>query len=173
MNFKQLARPCLAACLACSAALAQSGNGLDNLEWKELPTPPAPSFSIDRMVLLEMPPHVTLKVGIDPDTVLAGEDGVVRYAVVMVNATGSMNALYEGIRCASREVKTYARAGSSGNWNLVVEPQWKGLNDNMPSKHAMAFARQAACDAQIANSRAEILQRLKSGAKAGPAKAAM
>jgi len=165
MTFRRLLGPLLASCLICSGALAQSGNGLDNPDWKEIATPPAPAFSKDRAVPLDMPKHVTLTVGIDPDTVLVGEDGVVRYVVIMVNATGSVNAVYEGIRCASGEVKTYARAASSGNWSPVVDPQWKGLNDNLPSKHAFAFARLAACDSLIANTKAEVLQRLKTGTK--------
>jgi hypothetical protein len=79
----------------------------------------------------------------------------------MVNASGSVNAAYEGIRCVSDEVKTYARWSSSGTWLPVNAPQWKAINDNMPSKHAFAFARQGGCDARLATSKAEILKALK------------
>ena len=159
------------ACFVGPIAWAQAAtNGLDNLDWKEEAAPPPPAFSKDRMIPLEMPRHITLKVGVDPETITVGADGVVRYAVVMVNSTGSVNAVFEGIRCASDEFKIYARAGSSGTWNLVTDPQWKPVTDNMPSRHAMVFARQAACDVRVTNTKAEILRRLKQGANAGSPK---
>jgi hypothetical protein len=75
--------------------------------------------------------------------------------------------VYEGIRCASDEVKTYARWTSSGTWSPTYNPQWKAVNDNMPSRHAQAFARQGGCQNRLAPSKAEILRALKTGNKAG------
>jgi CNP1-like family len=149
-------------CLACTGAWAQSGNGLDNPDWKEAQTPPPPAFAKDQVIALDMPPFVSLKVGVDPSTIVVGDDGVVRYVIVMTNATGSVNAVYEGIRCITDEVKTYARWTSSGTWSLVSDPQWKALNDNMPSQHAKAFARQGGCQSRLATSKNEILRALKS-----------
>ena len=90
-------------------------------------------------------------------------DGIVRYVMVATNAGGSVNAMYEGIRCATGEVKTYARTNSSGAWSYVKEPTWRNLTDNMPSKHAVALARQGACDgrAAAASSTADIVKALK------------
>lgn len=158
-----------ALCLACAGAWAQSGNGLDNPDWKEEPVPPPPAFAKDAVIALEMPVFVSLKVGVDPSTIVVGGDGVVRYVIVMRNATGSVNAAYEGIRCITDEVKTYARWSSSGTWSMVTDPQWKALNDNMPSQHAKAFARQGGCEARLATSKSEIIHALKSGRKSGSA----
>lgn len=152
-----------ALCLACAGAWAQSGNGLDNPDWKEAQTPPPPAFVKDAVIALDMPPFVSLKVGVDPSSIVVGDDGVVRYVIVMTNATGSVNAAYEGIRCVTDEVKTYARWTSSGTWSLVNNPQWKALNDNMPSQHAKAFARQGGCQSRLATSTLEIVKALKSG----------
>ncbi len=165
----------LAALLSLSAALAlapllcvaQSGNGLDNPDWTEEQIPPPPSFSKDKLIPLDMPPHVSVRVGVDPETIAVGGDGVVRYVIVMTNATGSTNAVYEGIRCISDEVKTYARLGASGQWSTLVNPAWKALNDNMPSRHAQAFARQGGCQNRLATSQKEIITALKSGRKPG------
>lgn len=144
---------------------AQSGNGLDNLDWVEDKEPPPPAFSKDRALPLDMPNFVSVRVAIDPATVQVGNDGVVRYVVVMSNASGTVNAVYEGIRCASDQVKTYARAGSSGTWSLVSNPAWRDLNDNQPSRHAFVFARQAACEVRVANSQDVILKALKTQQK--------
>jgi hypothetical protein len=96
-----------------------------------------------------MPVYVSLKIGVDPATVSVGDDGVVRYVVVMRNAAGSVTAAYEGVRCTTDEVKTYARSNGMGGWTTVADPQWKSLTDNMPSRHAHAITRQGACSGHI------------------------
>jgi len=108
-----------------------------------------------------MPPYVTLKVGIAPETVAVGADKVVRYVVVMRNISGSVNAAYEGILCTTGEVKTYARVSSAGGWVLVTEPQWRPMTDNLPSRHAYAIAQQGACDGRTAAKREDILKALR------------
>lgn len=142
-------------------AQPQTGNGLDNPDWTEEAAPTPPEFSKDRVIPLDMPPYVSVKVGIDPQTIAVGNDGVVRYVAVMTNASGTMNASFEGIRCASGQFKTYARYSASGTWSIVSEPQWRDLTDNLPSKHAHVFARQAACDVRVANRKDEILKALQ------------
>jgi hypothetical protein len=139
---------------------------VEPVEWVEEKTPPIPTFSKSGLIPIDMPSHVSLKVGIDPATISVGTDGVVRYVMVMSNATGSVNAVFEGIRCTTDEVKTYARFNSSGNWSEVSDTQWKGINDNMPSKHAFAFARQGGCQLRLAPTKAEILQAITQRQKA-------
>ena len=165
MRIKYAAMLTLSAALALVApcGLAQTGNGLDNPDWAEEEIPPPPAFSKDKLIPLEMPPHVSLKVGVDPESIQVGGDGVVRYVIVMTNATGSTNAVYEGIRCVSDEVKTYARFSTSGQWSMQANPAWKAVNDNMPSHHAQAFARQGGCQGRLATSKQEIIKALKSG----------
>jgi hypothetical protein len=115
-------------------------------DWKETETPPPPAFNKDKLIAIEMPNYVTLRLGVDPATLSITPDGVVRYVVVASNTTGSISAMYEGIRCATGEVKTYARYASSGPWTSVQDPQWQRLNDNLPSKHAKVLAKQGICD---------------------------
>ncbi len=149
------------AALHTAHAQPQTGNGLNNPDWTEETAPTPPAFSKDRVVPLDMPSYVSVKVGIDPQTIAVGNDGVVRYVAVMTNASGTMNASFEGIRCASGQFKTYARYSASGTWSTVSEPQWRDLTDNLPSKHAHVFARQAACDVNVANRKDEILKALQ------------
>jgi hypothetical protein len=112
-----------------------------------------------------MPAHLSVQMGGDPKTISVGGDGVVRYVIVMRNTTGSTSAVYEGIRCATDEVKTYARQSSSGEWSAVTAPQWKAVNDNMPSRHAHAFARQGGCIDRLATSPQQIIKALNFGRK--------
>jgi hypothetical protein len=150
--------------LLCAAG-SWAQNTLDNPDWVEEQAPPPPAYSKANLIPITMPPYVSTQIGVDPSTVATGADGIVRYVVVMTNATGSSNASYEGIRCITDEVKTYARMGSSGQWSLVTNPQWKHVNDNMPSRHAHAIARQGACDARLAPRTSEVLNALKRNGK--------
>jgi hypothetical protein len=156
--------------LAMHAAHAQAD--LDLLDWTEEEAPPPPAFAWDGSVELQMPPYVTVQVAIDPRTIRVGKDGVVRYVAIMRNRTGTQNAVYEGLRCTTDEVKTYARAGSSGTWSLVNTPEWKDVNGTQPSKHAFIFARQAACATRVTNQLEEIIQRLKTSKSFGVGKPA-
>ena len=141
----------------------QAQVGPEDPDWKESTAPTPPAFSADKLLPLEMPPYVTLKFGIDPTTLSVTPDGIVRYVVVTHNSSGSVTAMYEGIRCARGEVKTYARANDSGAWSIIAAPKWRDFTDNLPSKHAWVFARQAACDgrAAAASSTADIIKALK------------
>lgn len=132
-------------------------------DWKEVEVPPPPAFKTDRLVYVDMPRHITVKLGVDPETLRITDDGIVRFVMVATSPGGSVNASYEGIRCTTGEVKTYARYGTSGKWNVLPDPQWKPLNGNQPSMHALALARQGACDgrAATAQSAAAIISRLK------------
>lgn len=115
-------------------------------DWKEIDAPSPPTFSRDHLIPLNMPPYVSLKFGIDPKTISSTEDGIVHYVVVVSNAGGSVTAMFEGIRCATGEVKTYARFNSGSEWTPIKEPLWRDLAGKQPSKHALVLARQGLCD---------------------------
>lgn len=144
-------------------ALGTSAQVVTDPDWTETEAPSPPPFDKDRLIPIEMPKYVSVRLGIDPATLTISRDGIVHYVVVAVNATGASSATYEGIRCATGEVKTYARYTSNGQWSSVQNPQWQGLNDNLPSKHALALARQGVCEGRSApaSSAAAIVNALK------------
>lgn len=139
-----------------------TGNYPAEVEWVEAAVPDAPSFQTAGGIAIDMPRHMSVKVAVDPATLAIGTDGVVRYVAYMTNLSGSISAVYEGIRCTTDEVKSYARWSPTSQWTRTIEPTWKDLNGNQPSKHALAIARQGACDNHLArNSVAEIVRALK------------
>ena len=148
-------------CLGVAAlALGVSLNAMGQVfvedpDWKEVDIPAPPAFNKDRLIPVAMPPYVTVRFGVDPATLTITEDGVIRYVMVAQNSSGSstVSAMYEGIRCASGEFKTYARFNASGQWTAASNPQWRSLTDNNTSKHALALARQGACDGRSARAR--------------------
>lgn len=149
--------------LARAPVVINNTNVPDAAPWVEDTSPAAPTFSTEHLLALDMPPHVSIKAGIDPDTISVGTDAVVRYVVVMRNSSGSTMASYEGIRCETREVKTYARRNSLGEWVALSEPVWRDLNATMPSHHAQVFAGQAACKEGGTPTRSGILDVMKNG----------
>lgn len=116
-----------------------------NPDWKESPVPPAPEFDHRRMLEIDMPRMYDLRYGVDPKTLAITDDGVVRY-VAIAKSTGpgaAVNAFYDGVRCATGEIKTYARY-SGDSWHAVENPEWKPL-DQAKTRYSLALARQALC----------------------------
>jgi hypothetical protein len=157
-RYLKILLPCLGL-LSALATGAQAQLAAEDPDWQETALAAPPAFSLDNLLALDMPPYVSLQFGIDPATLSITPDGIVRYVVVASNRSGSISAFYEGIRCAKGEVKTYARTSGNGAWTLVKQAQWRNLSDNQPSRHAIAFARQAACvGATAASSTTDIIR---------------
>lgn len=153
--------------VACGQTVAAPPNNyVQEVEWVEVAVPDAPAFNTANAIPIDMPRHVSVKVAVDPATLAIGSDGVVRYVATMTNTSGSVSAVYEGIRCNTDEVKTYARWSASAQWTRTIDPAWKEINSNLPSKHAFAIARQGACETRLTrNSVAEIVRALKAPSK--------
>ena len=128
-----------------STAYAQAY--LDAADWKEIDVPPPPAFDVAKLITFEVSSNSALTYGVDPATVLISKvDGVVRYVIVAFSATGSKNIMYEGLRCSTGEVKTYARYTPDGRWASVTDPTWRSLFDVSTPRHPLRFARAGACD---------------------------
>ncbi|APW39052.1 hypothetical protein RD110_19075 [Rhodoferax koreense] len=136
------------AALALTAGAAQSTPELrasdDPAVWAETEVPPPPAFSTSQLINIDLGPNVALKFGLDPKSVSIGKDDVVRY-VVVATSPGATTGLYEGIRCATGEVKTYGRY-NDGQWNLAKSPEWSRLFGNGAYRHSLALARMGACE---------------------------
>ena len=119
----------------------------NDAEWKETEAPPPPAFDVNKLIQFDVPTSLSLVYGIDPASVsISKTDSLVRYVVVATSASGTRNVMYEALRCATGEFKTYARYSSDGKWSSVSNPQWRSVFDNMPSKHPLRLARTGACD---------------------------
>jgi hypothetical protein len=168
LSFSRVGTACAIALGSTLAGAAPPNNYVQEVEWVEAAVPDAPAFSTTNGIAIDMPHHVSVKVAVDPSTLAIGNDGIVRYVATMTNLGGSVSAVYEGIRCTTDEVKTYARWSSSGQWTRTTEPVWKEINGNLPSKHAFAIARQGACENHLSrNSVAEIVRALRATTKSG------
>ena len=157
-----------ASLLACGLSLALSGAAwaqfiVDNADWKESDTPTPPSFDISKLVQFKVSSTSSLVYGVDPASIrISQRDGLVRYVIVALSSSGASNVMYEALRCSTAQVKTYARYSANGGWRSLDNPEWISLYANMPSRHALAFAKAGACDNTVVPDSVNVLvKRLK------------
>ncbi len=136
----------------------------DPADWKESDVPPPPAYDMSKLLTFEVTRSSPLVYGVDPASVsISNTDGIVRYVVVATTTAGAKNVMYEGIRCSTGEVRTYARAKPDGSWVPVVNSEWKSAYDISLPRHSLRFAKAAACQnaAPVSDVR-ELVRRLKS-----------
>jgi hypothetical protein len=75
---------------------------------------------------------------VDYPSVTVGEDGVVRYTVVVRTAGGAENVTYEGMRCATGERKLYGFGHANGSWSRNKYARW----DVIRARDAMSYQRE-------------------------------
>jgi hypothetical protein len=112
-------------------------------EWSESEAPPPPpALRTEGLVPVEVG-SAALRFGVDPASVTVGKDRIVRYVIVATSPSGTVNAIYEGIRCDRDEYRVYARHTGQG-WHPVDTP-WKSVKDGLEANHVRAVARAGAC----------------------------
>ncbi|MGB3071626.1 MAG: CNP1-like family protein [Ottowia sp.] len=137
--------------------------GDDAPEWKEDTPPPPPAYGVKNLIDIEMPAASTVRMGVDPDTIsLNKETGIVRY-IVVARGPSAVNAMYEGIRCATGEYRVYARQTPGNDWSFSPEGEWKSMRGQVNYRHPYRLARDGVCIGTIPNgSVQEMVRALKS-----------
>lgn len=133
--------------------------------WQEAAVVPPSSFSTEELQPFEVSQGSALNYGIDPKTLAVGDDGVVRYVMVARSSSGALNALFQGLRCATAEVKTYARwNNNTSSWNTSSKEEWQPLSFSGFVRPAMMLARAGICDGKTINGTPQkMLHTLKHG----------
>lgn len=172
----------LASLLFCAAALYAGAAGAQWVEWdrdvdentkpwKEIEAK-IPAYPGDGSLLaFDAGAATAHRFFIDTRSLSIGEDGVVRYTLVVKAAGGATNISFEGIRCATRELKVYAVGQRDGSWTRARNPQWRRIEYREVNRHHGALYGDYLCEGGISNrfpyaSVPVILQRLKSNASA-------
>jgi hypothetical protein len=150
------------AALALAACAAHAQLVQQDPDWRETQAPPPPAVKLDGLIPLEIPGS-NLRFGVAPASVTVGSDGIVRYVVVATSTTGTVNAIYEGIRCNTGEYKVYARHNPDSGWTPTKDSPWRSLHEQPMSRHSLLIARSGACMGHGANrTAARIVQDLRS-----------
>lgn len=132
--------------------------------WKETAVTPPADWRADRAVEFQLDSVTTLRYGIDPATIRFDEDGVVRYVFVARSTSGALNAIFEGIRCQTAEVKTHARWDPDARQWRVGSDTWQPLDSRGATRRALQLARGGVCDGKAPNrSASRIVDALRNG----------
>lgn len=89
----------------------------------QLPAAPKP----ETLQLIDMGPVSPHRHLLDTASLSVGEDGVVRYAMVVRTAGGAENISFEGMRCATGERKLYAFGRADGQWARNRYARWEPI----------------------------------------------
>jgi hypothetical protein len=137
----------------------------DQTAWVEDTPPPPPAYDIGHLIDIEMPPGLDVKIGIDPKTITVNlASGVVRY-VVVARGPAAVNAMYEGIHCATGEFRVYARQVRGQPWRRADDSAWRGMDSQsgVLVRHPQQLAQGGICDGPAITATAgEMAQLLRS-----------
>jgi len=134
----------------------------DKKPWKEIGSKIPPYPRPENLVPFEgggASPH---RFFIDAQSLSIGEDGVVRYTLLVRTAGGATNVSFEGMRCETREQKYYALGRADGSWMRARDPQWRRLVTQSVNRHYDVLYAEVLClgKSPVTTTR-EALQRLK------------
>lgn len=101
---------------------------------------------------------------VDTTSIKIGEDGVIRFSLVIKSSTGVLNVSYEGIRCATSERKLYALGRDDKTWIQPRTSEWQQLDFVRQFYAQRELARNIFCPyRQTASSTEDAIQALKAG----------
>lgn len=131
-------------------------------QWRESDVT-LPAYPQERdLAAMPMEPADTLKVYVDRASVTRAADGVLRFTLVVESAQGVRNVLYEGLRCETREYKTYA-LGVGGKLEPARQASWQPITYLSQNAFRWQLLKFHACDASVSAARTprEFLDTLK------------
>jgi CNP1-like family len=111
------------------------GDQVDNMhfdekyvkKWKESKVT-IPSYPNDRDLLpVPMGATDTLKIFVDDKSISRAPDLVVRFSLVVQSPSGARSVFYEGLRCETRQYKTYAIGTDNHRFVPVNSPRWRTI----------------------------------------------
>lgn len=106
---------------------------------------------------------------VDSASVSVGDDGVVRYTLMIKSGGGATNVSFEGIRCESRELKVYAFGQPNREWSRARDPAWRRIEFRDINNHHLTLHREHFCPSRKwAAPVKQILQTLQYGVPRQP-----
>jgi CNP1-like family len=104
-------------------------------QWKEseIGLPPYPRD--ENLLAVPLPATDTLKIYIDRASLSRGPDRVARFSLVVESPSGARSVFYDGLRCETREYKTYAIGTPEQTFTPVKQAVWRPI----PRPAANAF----------------------------------
>ena len=133
---------------------------------REVKLPPLPKDG--NLLQFEASAANTNRFFIDADSISIGDDGTVRYTLVVKSPSGAENISYEGIRCETTEQKFYAFGRRDGTWSSVRAPVWRKIHyKDVNRQYGVLYANYFCPDGSPIASVKEAINRFKYGVPYG------
>lgn len=101
---------------------------------------------------------------VDATSIKVGQDGVIRFSLVVKSSAGAANVSHEGIRCATSERKLYAIGRDDKTWTQPRATEWQKLDYVRQFYAQRELAKNIFCPhQQIVSNPEEAIQSLKAG----------
>lgn len=102
------------------------GMQLEKTPWQEgdIELPAWPGKLSELIELNVSTAGLPYRVYIDPESLVTGQDHVVRYTSVLVSSSGVLNVTYEGLHCGERKYRRFAY-GDDGRWQVIGNSTWE------------------------------------------------
>ena len=105
---------------------------------------------------------------VDGLSLSVGEDGVVRYTLVIKTSGGATNVSFEGIRCDNSRVRIYAFGHQGNQWTRARNSEWRDIRPSEINGYHYALLKDYYCTAATVSTREarklpEIINVLKRG----------
>ena len=98
---------------------------------------------------------------LDEPSLIKGDDGVVRYTVVLISSTGVWNVTHEGLHCGERKYRRYAY-GVDDKWQPIPDAPWRPLRGRGANQYRLVFYKKFICDpTRLHQSARQILERFR------------
>lgn len=130
----------LAAMFASAAVLADFEEDYESKQWQEIEVqlPAAPKQ--ESLLPFYVSAATENRFFIDGATLSVGNDGVVRYVLLVLTPQGARNVTYEGMRCETRERRIYASGRQDGTWSKARKNEWVRIQEVYANRqHAALF----------------------------------
>lgn len=72
---------------------------------------------------------------VDASSLTVGDDGVLRFVLVVLGAEGARNVTFEGMRCEAKERRLYASGRTDGSWSKSRNNDWMRIRDAVANRH--------------------------------------
>jgi hypothetical protein len=101
---------------------------------------------------------------VDPKSISVGDDGVVRYTLIVKSSEGALNVSFEGIRCSTNEKKLYAFGRTDRTWSRNRYAKWSAIQyEDRNRQHHMLYDDFFCPRGLIVRDAAEAVSALKRG----------
>ena len=115
--------------------------------WQELEIEPPPFPTPANLREFYVSAVATNKYFVDASTLAVGDDGIVRYVLVVKTSGGATNVSFEGIHCKEFSWKHFATGGNDGTWTKARGGRnpWRPIENKPVNRYHAALSREFFC----------------------------